>query len=127
MGESKKVVRIDVDDVKQTLRLGFNIFCSTCKFLYKAQAENKPFCEKIECGGVLFGRSFPDYAGNIPRNKFDKICLMCGDSNLVCKVKAIGNDQEFALCFKHKGIFDNIVDDPSSTPPIKKPLILPLI
>lgn len=123
--EIKKLLITQADIVK-SVEQGYPVTCATCVHFYAACAMNLPSCGKAQCGGPIVGRDFPDYKGQIPRNKFSQICLMCGNSKLYCHVVVPGKEQRFGLCLEHKDCLSGVVTNPEINLPQSSPLIIPL-
>lgn len=101
-------VRVAVAEIHKAVEAGLNIICATCPYYHKARLEGNPNCGRTECGGPVLGRDFPTYTGQIPRNKFSTICLMCGDTKLSCLIVVPGIEQKFGFCHTHAKTFDNV-------------------
>lgn len=101
---------------EKALRLGFPITCATCEHLKTAFENSSENCGKtLTCGGPIFQRSFPDYAGPLKTDDYEKVCLKCGSTNVA--FYALGSIRRFGLCYKHRLIFDNI-DRPGTPKPV---------
>ena len=90
---------------EEAMRMGFPLTCASCDHLHNAWAKNLPDCGKTaSCGGPIFGRNYPDYLGPLPRQAFEKVCLICGDGNV--EFHAVVGQSRFGLCFEHRKRFD---------------------
>jgi len=114
-------------DIAENVAKGYPLTCATCIHFYTAKANGKDSCGKAECGGPIVGRDYPDYKGQIPRSKFNAICLMCGTNKIAYHVAVAGKEQRFALCEEHKDTFTGIVLNPAFGVPQNPPIIIPLI
>lgn len=126
-GPNPNTVRVTVKDIENAVIDGMPLTCATCVHFHTARLAGKPSCGKIDCGGPVVGRDFPDYSGQIPRSKLAAICLMCGDSKLSCQVVVLGKEQRFGLCEAHKDTFTGIVFNPSIGIPQHTPIIIPVV
>lgn len=124
--DNSKTLRISVGDVEAALKQKFPITCATCVHFHTACALGKPTCGKTLCGGPVVSMDFPEYKGQIPRNKFSEICLMCGSGKLYSHIVVFGKEQRFGLCFEHKDALSGIVTNPDIHLPQATPLIIPL-
>lgn len=124
--ESKKTIRITAGDIQKALDFGYPLTCATCVHFYTACASGLLDCGKTACGGPIVGRDYPDYKGQIPREKFPALCLMCGDSKIAYKVVVTG-ESKFALCEKHKDALSGIIVDPQIALNQATPLIIPIL
>ena len=124
--EEKKTFKVTAGDIEEALKQGFPITCATCVHFYAACAQGLPSCGKTECGGPVVGRDFPDYQGQIAREKFSEICLLCGDSNIRYKV-VVGGKPRFALCEQHKSAFSGVVPDLETALHRSPPIIIPIL
>jgi hypothetical protein len=123
---ANKTFRVNAGDIEAALKQGFPISCATCVHFYAACAAGLPSCGKTLCGGPIVGRDFPEYKGQIPRNKFEAICLMCGSVDLACHVVVAGKEQRFGLCKEHEHTFTGVVTNPENPLPQSQPLVIPL-
>ncbi len=114
-------IKVTLKDIEKAIVDGLPLTCATCVFFYTAKANNSPTCGQ-DCGGPFLKKSFPCYQGQIPRDKFDKMCLMCGDSRLDCHV--LGDQQKFGLCLKHKDTFSGTTTTPEGKI-VENPIIIP--
>lgn len=120
----KKTLKIEV--VAGSLEAGYPLTCASCIHFYTACANGLSSCGKTQCGGPVVGRDYPDYKGQIPREKFPAICLMCGDSKIAYKVVVAGTPK-FALCETHKDALSGIVVDPEIALNQQTPLVIPVL
>jgi len=122
-----KTLRVSVEDIESVIKQGkVPITCATCVHFYAALAAGRESCGKTLCGGPVIGRDFPEYKGQIPRNKFAEICLMCGSGILYCHIVVSGKEQRFGLCAEHKDALNGIVNNPEIPHTQETPLIIPL-
>jgi hypothetical protein len=110
----------------KALKMGLPVTCASCEHMFAAITNGEPRCGKFLCGGPILGRSFSDYKGPIPKERFATICLKCGSPNITHKVIVVGKEQTFALCEIHKSIFDNILISPDNNLTQIPPIIIPL-
>jgi hypothetical protein len=118
MGEALKRLRTvsAQQSAEAAIKGGFPVTCATCDHLRKAFDTDADDCGKtITCGGPIFNRCYPDYAGPLKPETYDKICLKCGSDHVDFYV--FGGIKRFGLCTSHKGIFDKI-NTPGTTPPL---------
>lgn len=121
-----KTLRVGVPDIETALKEGNPITCATCVHFFEARAKGLDTCGKTLCGGPIIGRDFPEYKGQIPRNKFSEICLLCGSGILYCHMVVPGKDQRFGLCLAHKDALNGIITNPEIHLTQTTPIIIPL-
>lgn len=93
---------MDQTAVNKAIEAGAPITCATCRLYHERQG----YCGELACGGPGAGRDFPVYDGPIPRIKFSERCLVCGSEEIVGLI--VGLPTKFALCLKHKKVYDHV-------------------
>lgn len=121
-----KTLRVGVEDITNALKLGLPLTCSTCVHYYAACALGQQTCGKILCGGPIVGRDFPEYKGQLSKERLATICLMCGSLDVEYKVITSGKSQTFALCSSHKDTFKDILISPECPIPQVPPIVIPI-
>ena len=118
------------EQINWALESGFNIVCSTCSHLHESLSKNQGHCGKVNCGGPVYNRDFPDYNGAIPRDDFKKACLVCANQNISHFI-IINGKKTFALCKDHVNMMDEAIDRhtlnnvSAKGAVVSKPLIVP--
>ena len=112
-GPKPNTARVTVTDIKEAVASGLPVTCATCNYYHEARLKGLPGCGKMACGGPIIGRDFPDYKGQITKEKLNSICLICGDGLITHRIIIPGKEQQFALCNTHKNSFNGVILDPS--------------
>lgn len=111
-------------DIEKSLANGYNIFCATCVNLYQGREKGVNGCVEAlnnECSGPLKVDTFPKYDGLIPRERFDEICLLCGDPDITLQVIVKGK-HEFSLCHNDRKALEVLIGKDIAVSPILVPV-----
>lgn len=95
---------IDGTKLKEALTKGFNVICATCQHHWDGVDKGRSSCGDKECGGPVSGKEFPNYKGDIIRERFDSFCICCLKPELKFKI-AVNGKAAFGLCALHEKAF----------------------